>query len=396
MNRLSIPALTQYLALVFATAYIGLELYQDGGPWLAALILCAVLGIIYNWWPGRSQPLYLLFHLTVLASLLALNPMAMILGFSFSVEAMLMFPGRRGAAWVAVLAAITAILLVYHFGWEFGLLMSVGISTGYLSFGYFNFARVTAERERKRSQALLTELQEAHHQLKEYAARIEEMAVQEERTRLAREMHDTIGHRLTVAAVQLEGAQRLIPDDPERAGRMLTVVRGQVTDALVDLRHTVAALRRPLEADLPLGKALRRLAQSFEDAAGLAVHLELPPETPVLPGPQRLALYRLAQEGLTNVQRHAKATQVWLRLETRADAVRLTVADDGIGPPAEAEAAGYGLRGLRERAAQLGGDLGLEARPAGGAQLTLRLPLSPDADRPAEEDAPIPVDRILP
>ena len=197
----------------------------------------------------------------------------------------------------------------------------------------------------------------------------------EERNRLAREMHDTLGHRLTVAAVQLEGAQRLIPRDPQRAAHMVGTVRDQVREALSELRRTVAALRTPLAADLPLPTALARLAAGFEGATGLAVHLTLPEEMPALPDTHRLALYRAAQEALTNVQRHAQAQDVWLQLARQDETVTLTVGDNGVGAPVDAERAGFGLRGMQERAAQLGGELALESRPDGGAQLFLRLPL---------------------
>jgi two-component system sensor histidine kinase UhpB len=156
---------------------------------------------------------------------------------------------------------------------------------------------------------------------------------------------------------------------------MVVTVRDQVREALSELRRTVATLRPPLEADLSLPVALARLATGFEEATGLTVHLTLPEEMPALPDTHRLALYRAAQEALTNVQRHAQAQDVWLQLARQDKAVSLTVGDNGVGAPVDAELAGFGLRGMQERAAQLGGELALESRPDGGAQLFLRLPL---------------------
>jgi signal transduction histidine kinase len=140
----------------------------------------------------------------------------------------------------------------------------------------------------------------------------------------------------------------------------------------------VAALRAAPENELPLPAALSRLTQSFRDATGLAVHLDLPPELPPLPAGHHLALYRAAQEGLTNVQRHAKASQAWLALRADNGHVFLTVADDGRNFPAAIDESAFGLRGLRERAAELGGQLLLEDRPGGGAQIRLELPLLPE------------------
>jgi signal transduction histidine kinase len=235
---------------------------------------------------------------------------------------------------------------------------------------------VRAEEARNQSQTLLEELRGTHSQLQEYALRAEELAVVEERNRLAREMHDTLGHRLTVASVQLEAAERLCTNDPERAASLVGTVREQVREALGELRATVATLRTPIEADLQLGSSLKRLVTHFEEASGLTVHQVLPKEIPDLPSEHRLALYRTAQEALTNVQKHAEASQVWLVLSSHDNAVTLLVSDDGKGASFSGEQVGFGLRGLRERASQLGGELHLERRRGGGTQLSLRLPLS--------------------
>jgi signal transduction histidine kinase len=236
-------------------------------------------------------------------------------------------------------------------------------------------ALVRADEARRESERLLAELQDAHEQLRTYAERVEELAVVEERNRLAREMHDTLGHRLTVAAVQLEGAQRLCPQDPERAAGMVGTVREQVRGALSELRQTVAKLRQPLEVDLQLRSALSRLARHYEAATGLTVHLMLPEESTDLPDTHRLALFRTAQEALTNVQRHAEAREVWLQLAQHGATITLLVSDNGKGIQPADEDGGFGLRGLNERAAQLGGEFFLEPRPGGGTQLSISLPL---------------------
>ena len=106
-----------------------------------------------------------------------------------------------------------------------------------------------------------------------------------------------------------------------------------------------------------------------------AVRHDFLEEMPDLPDTHRLALYRAAQEALTNVQRHADAEQVWLVLTAQDDSVTLLVGDDGCGFSVRGEQAGFGLRGLRERAAQLDGALYVEARPGGGTQVSFSLPL---------------------
>jgi signal transduction histidine kinase len=265
-------------------------------------------------------------------------------------------------------------------GWLSGLGSVLIYAAGYSFFGIFGSIMMQAQTERQKSQGLLEELQEAHHQLQDYVLRVEELAVAEERNRLAREMHDSLGHRLTVASVQLEGAQYLIPEDPQRAAQKVEVVRDQVQEALGELRQTVAQLREPLEASLSITQALQRLIASFEAASNLTVNVLLDEDIPPLPDSHRLALYRSAQEGLTNVQRHAKAHNVWLQLSYHAGVVCLLVSDDGIGLPEGAEQAGFGLRGMRERMGLVGGKLLFEPRPGGGTQLRVEVPL------PAEEN----------
>jgi signal transduction histidine kinase len=300
-----------------------------------------------------------------------------ILFFILSSYVILLLPPRPASAWIAIFAVITIVFGVANWGWAGGLMAVPLYAGGYALMAIFTHALGAAQDARQRSQELVEELQAAQAKMQEYAGRIEELAVVEERNRLAREMHDTLGHRLTVAAVQLEGAQRLIEADPERAGQMVGTVREQVREALAELRQTVATLRAPVEADLSLPHALARVAAHFETATGITVHQVLPraEELPDLPSTHRLALYRAAQEALTTIQRHAGADQVWLVLSGDGGAVTLLVGDDGRGISLTGDQAGFGLRGLRERAAQLGGELHVEPRRGGGAQLSFRLPV---------------------
>jgi signal transduction histidine kinase len=168
---------------------------------------------------------------------------------------------------------------------------------------------------------------------------------------------------------------------------MIGSMREQMKEALADLRRTVAALRTPAADDLPFDAALQRLVQSFDESTGLSVQLSLAP-LPALSEAQELALYRAAQEALTNAQRHAGARRLWLEVRPAGDRVVLTAADDGQGYPPELDGGGFGLRGLRERAVQLGGDLALEARPGGGAQLRFWLPAGPYPPTLTDQPAP--------
>ncbi|MCA9899540.1 MAG: sensor histidine kinase [Anaerolineales bacterium] len=297
--------------------------------------------------------------------------------FILSAQAMLFLPLIPGLVWILFFIGVTWLAGFF----AFDVLHAndfVAILGGYLFFGTFGAGLRQANEARQRSQQLLTELQEAHEQLKAYTSQAQQLAVAEERNRLAREMHDALGHRLTVAVVQLEGAQRLIPSNPERSASMIEAMRAQLKQALTELRQTVSALRSPENSaglNGSLATAVTHLAQTFQEATGLPVQLHLPETLPLLPEAHRIALYRAAQESLTNVQRHANAQQAWLELSANDTQVTLTVTDDGQGFQSEGADGRFGLIGLRERAKQLGGALTLGAAEQGGARLCMQLPI---------------------
>ncbi len=302
-----------------------------------------------------------------------------LLFFVLSAYATLMLPPLPALLWIVGFFVFTMVAATAAFGWLHALSM-LAVAGGHALFGGFGALLRQSEEQRRASETVLEELRSAHRQLQAYAAQAQQLAVAEERNRLAREMHDALGHRLTVAVVQLEGAQRLIPDEPLRAAGMVGAMREELKVALGELRRTVAALRHAPEVDRPLSDGLQGLAHAFEEATGVRVSVSAPQALPALPEAVHLALYRAAQEGLTNVQRHAAADNAWLTLQVNEAQATLTVADDGRGlaqTTSAVEAANdHTLRGLRERAAQLNGEVQLVNRPGGGAELSLRLPLA--------------------
>ncbi|MCX6029101.1 MAG: sensor histidine kinase [Chloroflexi bacterium] len=295
--------------------------------------------------------------------------------FILSVTVMLYNPLRLGLMWLGGFVLLTGWFFFEQEGLSSGLQAMAIYAGGYLFFGVITNALTQARLTQRQNALLLGELQHKNRQLEAYAAQIETLAVVEERNRLAREVHDSIGHRLTTAAVQLEGAQRLAANEPARAAALIGAGRQQVREALQDLRRTVGRLREPVEIELSLPQALHRLATSFQEATGLAVHLELPENACEVTSSQRLALYRTAQEGLTNIQRHAAAHQAWLHLACSPDRISLQVMDDGCGLLTGTPSTGFGLAGLRERAAQLDGAITLADRPGGGTILAIQLPI---------------------
>jgi len=390
----AVPAAIGYL-VILAVSILGFQFFANGTQRVVGIALLVIFTILYALNPGRDTPdwklhLYLAALTAIVAVLMALQPAVGVfpmLFFILSPVAMMLFPQRIGMLWIGIYSLVTA-LIFFAFMSPWDAFMSfLPYSAGYWFFGAFARALANAEEARQESQRLLNELQTAHHQLQEYAAQVEELAVAEERNRLSREMHDTIGHRLTVSAVQLEGAQRLIPRDPQRAAGIVETVREQVREALSELRSAVATLREPLETDLPIRTALKRLSASFDQATDLSVQLDLPAKLPSLSKAQRLALYRAAQEALTNVQRHAQAKQVWVEMVLQDQCVALIVSDDGVGFPAETQEAAFGLQGMRERAVHLNGELILENRKDGGASVKFVLPLMEESEYDGNDPA---------
>ena len=158
---------------------------------------------------------------------------------------------------------------------------------------------------------------------------------------------------------------------------MIGTMREELKNALSDLRLTVSAMRSPIAENISLDVALLTLTQAFQQNTGLNIHFNAASKFPELPEPYRLAFYRAAQEGLTNIQRHASAQNAWVDLGISDLHIKLTITDDGEGlDRLNEKGSGVGLIGLEERASQLGGEMRIISQPeAGGTQLTFILPL---------------------
>jgi signal transduction histidine kinase len=199
-------------------------------------------------------------------------------------------------------------------------------------------------------------------------------AREEERRRLRRDLHDGLGSQLAALHLRAGTLRRLIPTDPPAADAGALELQSEIHAAIADIRRLVYDLRPPALDELGLGGALRSLAAQCSTQNGLQVQVDAPEKVPPLPAAVEVAAYRIAQEALANVVRHAQAhtCQVQLRL---AEALCLEIRDDGIGLPADRQA-GVGLRSMRERAEELGGTCSIETASANGARVMLRLPLS--------------------
>jgi signal transduction histidine kinase len=200
-------------------------------------------------------------------------------------------------------------------------------------------------------------------------------AREEERRRLRRDLHDGLGAQLAGLNVQTGTLRRLIGRDPAAADELVVELRDELRGAITDIRRLVYDLRPPALDDLGLIAALHQLAERYgAEGEQLRVSVEAPEDLPHLPAAVEVAVYRIAQEALTNVVRHAQAEECVVRLAVKEDVVVLDISDAGVGIPAE-RTAGVGLSSMYERAAELGGRCVVESVPKGGTQVLVRLPL---------------------
>jgi two-component system sensor histidine kinase UhpB len=211
-------------------------------------------------------------------------------------------------------------------------------------------------------------------------------AQEAERLRTARELHDEVGQSLTAMVLQVE---RLAATVEGEAGERLHATAAQLRTALDDIRRIVRRLR-PEALDLGLGNALIALTARVGRAADIRIDRDLDKALPPLSAEQELVIYRVAQEALTNVVRHASAAQAHVDLAAENGKVVLRVEDDGRGIPGRAAAEGSGIEGMRERALLVGANLTIHSRPGRGTEVKLTVPIDPASSdaRSAEDPDP--------
>jgi len=247
-----------------------------------------------------------------------------------------------------------------------------------------SMARVVSDEEssRTRAEKLLGDLEVSHQKLKAYAAQAAGLAAAEERNRLARDIHDSLGHYLTVINVQLEKAIAFRQRRPAEAEQAVWDAKRSAKEALQDVRQSVAALHNSQEI-FSLAGALADLVEGMENGH-LAIRLQIEGDEAGFSKLALMSLYRAAQEGLTNIRKHAHASRVVMKVALNEDEASLYVGDDGQGfetgvlndlPSNRTER--FGLQGLQERLELVGGSMKVESRPNQGAHLFVTIPNKP-------------------
>lgn len=353
--------------------------------WPVAGLLLLFAGLLSSEeWLARRYSRYPLLYLALQAALafgLLLLPPYLdffaILFIPLSAQAMLFFPRRTGLKWLGLFTLATALGLSYGLGWPESLPFTLLYSSAFLFVGSYATVTIQAEAARQESQALLAELQTAHRQLQAYAAQAEDLAVAQERNRLARELHDSVTQTIFSLTLTAKAARLLLERDPGRVAGQLDHLQELAQSALAEMRSLIFQLRPTPVEEMGLVPALQHHLTSLRSQYGLNVALHLEGE-PGLPREQESRLFRIVQEALNNVVKHAGTDRAVVTLEPVNGRLILEIADQGVGFDPNAPGLGQktlGLASMRERAEMMGGCLTVTARPGEGVRLRVEIPV---------------------
>ncbi len=372
--------------LIYAAVLVRMAEEFDQNPPVRGIVvvLLAVYGLVMASEPLltrrlRRYPLiYLILQSGLVVSLLIEAPdmdFLPMLFFPLSFQAVQFFKRRVGFVWIGGFILAMAGPLLIGWNWELPGLAMVLLFAG-VNFMMGSSADLIerAGLARQENQRLLAEMEKAYRQLQEYAAQVEEYAGAQERSRLARELHDSVTQTLFSMNLAVQAAQMLAGREPAR-------VTGQL-DRLQELAHAAAGeiqvLARQLQPPSSVGEgpveALSRLADERRQRDGLQVHLEVIglAQSKVLSGPVSTGLYRIAQEALNNVAKHAGTCQAVVRLSLESQPAFMEIEDDGAGFDPGQIARGIdhiGLPGMAERAREMGWRLSIDSQPGQGTRI---------------------------
>ena len=271
-----------------------------------------------------------------------------------------------------LLAYISAVYLFSNGDWQ---IVGGGLPiflAGLVFIIVFTQVAVGEEKARSEVERLVGELTAANQRLREFVSQVEELAVARERNRLAREIHDGLGHYLTTIHMQIMAGRAVLSKDQARADEMLEKAQHMTQEALIDVRKSVGTLRSNPEEALPLRQMIQSLSQSAE-IQGVQVHIQVHGQDRSLSPPVKLTLFRAAQEGIHNTCKHAQAANLWMVLDfSQPSEIRFSIKDDGIGT--EKTDGGFGLIGLQERVSLLGGSFSVHSTQGQGFGFEMVVP----------------------
>jgi signal transduction histidine kinase len=323
--------------------------------------------------------LYFALQSGLILAMMLLNPdldYFAILFIPVTVQAMDMTSRTTAFRWVAVSVVVATVGLLATQDLPEAVALAMLYASAFLFVASYAMVTQRAKTARAQSQAFYSELQEAYRRLEDYAAQVEELAVIEERNRLARDLHDSVTQALYGLTLSAEAAARQIAaGELDAAGAQVRDVQETAQQALKEMRLLIFELRPPVLEEEGLAAALRERLQSVEGRVGVATSLAVEGDGR-LPPTVEAELDRITQEALNNALKHAQAHQIAVQLRQDERIVALEIVDDGIGFDLGAtwSRGGMGLRGMAERAARLGGQLAIDSRPGKGTRVRVEVP----------------------
>ncbi len=324
---------------------------------------------------ARLVLIYLLLQSALVIGLLLIRPTEDFFALLFiplSLQAVLFFGRRLGFLCIAAFTLAMAVpLLISEEGRLFGLAMTLFYSGLCFLFGGYAHQVHKAETTRRHNQHMLSELQIAHRQLQGYAAQVEDLAAEQERNRLARELHDSVTQTVFSMNLTVQSARLLLEKEPGRVASQLERLEELAASAMSEIQSLVSQLRPRSVAEEGLPSALHRLIAERQRRDGLELTLEVSGER-ALPEVVAVGLYHITQEALSNVAKHAGTLQATIRLNLFERGSCLEIEDHGCGfdPQAAFSQRGHlGLTGMAERARELDWNLSIESRPGKGTRI---------------------------
>ena len=371
----------------YLVTFLGAFSSQGYSGTLQETILAILLGVVYTWLCIYIDAFYLRFQsrwtnllyfglqISLIVAIHWLIGPGGIWLVSLPLAAMAverLTPLWRWPVYLAILAGMFVSIGLRYNQWESATFFAVSVSPAIFFVVVFTEQGQRERLARRYAEELTADLEAANRQLSAYALQAEELATTQERNRLAREIHDNLGHYLTVVNVQIAAAKVLLAADPQRALDALDKAQTLTQEGLGAVRQSVAALRESPLGKRPLPEAIAALVTESNNA-GIVTELVVRGTPHHLASNEELALYRVAQEGLTNIRKHARASRADLLLDyTDPAKVCLSIVDNGLG--AEETTNGFGLLGVRERVHLLGGQVTVKTAVNQGFSLMVCLP----------------------
>lgn len=371
------PGLTIFTLMIFAILGLRLPTSNQFNKILYTVIQVVIIVIITLFWGKPARIFPVIFLIMVIRSCLIFE-----------------LPGRLIVTSISfVLFLFTLRIRFYNspvpgilndkfriFGWNLAILFLLT-----LVFILLLMNAVISERQSKEK------LTDANKKLREYALRIENQATLEERNRIAREIHDSLGHSLTALNLQLETALKLWQTNPAKAHDFLARAKELGSKALQDVRQSVSTMRSRSDSfgvsqsaslgishpwqDESLEQAIIVLLEDVERAINIKPIYNLNILSP-LPSEISIALYRITQESLTNICKYATATEIKLELSTSPVELNLEIKDNGVGFELNQNTTGFGLQSMRDRTEALGGQFNIETSSGKGCKIQVRIPIN--------------------